>query len=415
MIQSTEKLPSEDTEKDLNIVIKIGGSCLRDGKTVGNIVEKIKKITEQGIIPIIVVSAMRGMTDSLFELITNSHKHHDPRTIDTLVSEGEQLSAKIISSALKSAGIKARAVLPSKGIFPIVTDENYGNARILIEETERNIRDILIPLIDDGIIPVVPGFIGVSKNGSITTIGRGGSDTTAIMIGKILKTKEVILLKDVPGILSGDPKVVDSPSVIPVASMKEIFNLGLRGGKVVSPEALIHKDDTDLRIVYFDSEDILEGGTRITGIKEKDTIIEIKENISLITVIGRDRVNIPEIIMQISRIMSEKNIEYFPLYISDHAVTLYIDTGCLQDVLKQIHEIVVENEHLISVTSLSGIICVRITFYDIFTGMKKIKEAWDLLMKKRVKIIDLSINLPEACIYIQGNKNRIMRIVEENL
>lgn len=168
--------------------------------------------------------------------------HLDARAQDLLVSRGER-----VSSALLTAAIGPRAVLADPTDF-IVTDQAYGNAAPELAATARLTRSRLTPLLKRGHVPVVPGFIGRAPDGSVTTLGRGGTDLTATLIGRSLKAREVVFWKDVPGILTADPRRVPDARVIPHLHHREAAEVAHYGAKVLHPRALIPVTGTRLTL-----------------------------------------------------------------------------------------------------------------------------------------------------------------------
>src|SRR5881296_2839770 len=143
-----------------------------------------------------------------------------PRTTDYLVARGEQLSARIVAAAV------------------IQTDGTFGNASPDRARTERSARHVLRPLLARGVVPVVPGFLGAAPDGQVATLGRGGSDLTATLLARVLGAREVSLWKDVPGVLTADPRTVPDARVIPQLHVREAAELAFYGAKVLHPRAL---------------------------------------------------------------------------------------------------------------------------------------------------------------------------------
>ncbi len=135
-----------------------------------------------------------------------------PRTRDFLVARGERLSARLVTAALVAAGVKTRYV---DAIDVVKTDADFGNASPDLERTDAALRKALRPLLKQGVTPVVPGFIGGTPGGEVITLGRGGSDLTATLVGRALRALRVNLWKDVPGLLTADPRVVPDARVVP--------------------------------------------------------------------------------------------------------------------------------------------------------------------------------------------------------
>jgi bifunctional aspartokinase / homoserine dehydrogenase 1 len=159
-----------------------------------------------------------------------------PRTTDYIVSRGERLSATLVAAALEAGGTRARYVEATDLIH---TDAAFGRASPDYARTDRSVQRALLPLLERGIVPVVPGFIGSTPGGELATLGRGGSDLTATLLGRALGAKRVSLWKDVPGLLTADPRVVPDARVIPQLHAREAAELAYYGAKVLHPRALI--------------------------------------------------------------------------------------------------------------------------------------------------------------------------------
>ncbi|HVD34062.1 MAG TPA: aspartate kinase, partial [Gemmatimonadales bacterium] len=271
-------------------VHKFGGASLADSPAVCHAVEIIGSYRPEP--TVVVVSAMAGVTDALLEvgrqagdgdertvasLIAQLRSRHaevarallpagraraemlayvaevfqelealaqglrlvrelTPRTNDYLVSRGERLSARLFAAALEQAGAKARYV---DAADVIQTDGVFGQASPDFPRTDRNAQRILQPIIARGAIPVVPGFLGAAPTGDVTTLGRGGSDLTATLLARALGAARVLLWKDVPGLLTADPRVVPDARVIPQLHAREAAELAYYGAKVLHPRALI--------------------------------------------------------------------------------------------------------------------------------------------------------------------------------
>jgi aspartokinase/homoserine dehydrogenase 1 len=162
--------------------------------------------------------------------------HLAPRASDRLVSRGERLSARVLAASLAHAGKRAVYV---DALDVVVTDGQHGGAAPLVQETSRNARTLISPLLARRTIVVIPGFIGRAPDGSVTTLGRGGTDLTATLLGRALSARKVVLWKDVPGILTADPRVVSDARLIPQLHHREAAEVAHYGAKVLHPRALI--------------------------------------------------------------------------------------------------------------------------------------------------------------------------------
>ncbi len=230
-------------------ILKIGGSCISSFKDVGDIISKIAKRIIDGEHFVLVVSALKGTTDKLLEeaRIKDIAK---PEDLDNYLAKGEIESSRLVFEQLLSEGISVALVEPYSESWPIVTDDCYGSANPIISETRERVDQTLVPLINRGVTPIICGFIGKTKDGKLTTLGRGGSDLTAVLLGRVLEAKEVILIKDVDGLYTSDPKKADDARPLSLVSAEEALRMAEQGAKVIQPKALrIKTKELSLRIV----------------------------------------------------------------------------------------------------------------------------------------------------------------------
>ena len=159
-----------------------------------------------------------------------------PSALDALLARGEEIAARVFAAGLAAAGRPAVFVNP---LDFIATDGRFGAASPRLAETDRRVRKVLGPLLARRIVPVVPGFVGAGPDGRVVTLGRGGSDLTATLLARALSARAVFLWKDVPGMLTADPRVVPDARVIPQLNVREAAELAYYGAKVLHPRALI--------------------------------------------------------------------------------------------------------------------------------------------------------------------------------
>jgi aspartokinase/homoserine dehydrogenase 1 len=188
--------------------------------------------------------------------------HLTPRVRDVLVSRGERLSAAVLAAAIAGAGRKSAMVDAADFVR---TDDRHGAAAPMVAETTREARKVLRPMIARGIVAVVPGFTGRAPDRSVTTLGRGGSDLTATLLGRALGAKQVVLWKDVPGILTADPRLVPDARLIPALHHQEAAEVAHYGAKVLHPRALIPIAGTRISLVVRSFVEPDRSGTEISG------------------------------------------------------------------------------------------------------------------------------------------------------
>ncbi|AKA69895.1 aspartate kinase [Clostridium scatologenes] len=221
----------------MNILVqKFGGTSVSTHERRLMVVDKILKAKEEGFSPVVIVSAMgrKGQpyaTDTLLSLIGEEFKNSNKLAADLLMSCGEIISTVVMSEELNKKNLQA--VPLTGGQAGIITSDNYNDASVLRVDT-----DNIMNVIKEGKIPVVAGFQGRSEKGFITTLGRGGSDVTASLLGVALKAKEVQIYTDVDGIMTADPRIVSDALLIEKIGYNEVFQFADQGAKVIHPRAV---------------------------------------------------------------------------------------------------------------------------------------------------------------------------------
>lgn len=219
------------------IVQKYGGTSLRNLNTNSKVLINIKNCLDEGNRLVVVVSAIgrKGepyATDSLIDILMDINKHIDPKKKDLIMSCGEIIACTKLSHLLDSVGISS---VPLTGFQAgILTNREFTFAKILDIDIST-----ITKLLDNNIVVVVAGFQGITKENEITTLGRGGSDTTAVALGGFLEAQRVDIFTDVPGIALQDPKLVPDTEYIDNISYEDMYKLALDGAKVIHPEAVL--------------------------------------------------------------------------------------------------------------------------------------------------------------------------------
>jgi aspartate kinase len=270
------------------IVMKFGGTSVGTPERIGALAGLVAARTAER--PLVVVSAFSGITDSLVQgarmalerdasctrLVSAAYERHrnavqalvpegadreklaahvdnviaelralysgiyslgelTPRSLDAVAGMGERLAFEIVAAALRARGLPARAVDARR---VIVTDETFGRARPLLDETTAAARVHVQPLLDGGEVPVMPGFIGATPQGVTTTLGRGGSDWSASLLGAVLGADEIQIWTDVDGMMTADPRIIPAARTLPVVSFEEAAELAYFGARVLHPATI---------------------------------------------------------------------------------------------------------------------------------------------------------------------------------
>ena len=212
------------------IVLKFGGTSVGTTERISAVADIIKTACSEAS-PVVVVSAMSGETNRLIDLALSFGAEPNKREFDALVSTGEQVSASLVSIALNQLGLKAKSL--SAAQFGMKTTSNFSRAKILELD-----KDIIFKTIEDGYIPIITGFQGVTSEGDITTMGRGGSDTTAVAIAAAIKSKRCDIYTDVDGIYTTDPRIVPNAKKLDSINIEEMLELAGQGAKVMQIRAV---------------------------------------------------------------------------------------------------------------------------------------------------------------------------------
>jgi len=295
------------------LAIKFGGTSVGTIEKIKKVANIIKKRHNEGNEIIVIVSAMSGVTS---ELVKKSHlinKNFDNKELDVLLSSGEQVSSSLLSGAIIGLGIKARSWLAWQ--IPILTNDNHNASQIMKIKT-----DEILNFISTGGVAVVAGFQGISPENRVTTLGRGGSDLSAVAIAKFFKTDSCEIYTDVDGVLTTDPSINNKAKKIDKISYEEMLEMASLGAKVMQPSAvqasMIENIPVHVRSTFSE-----KNGTKIVSENEIDykkvvTAVAYSKNdakVSLVGVVdkpgvaadifeplGRDNINIDMVIQNTS-------------------------------------------------------------------------------------------------------------------
>ena len=227
------------------IVQKYGGTSVGSPERILGVAQRVKGYVEKGDKVVVVVSAMSGETNRLVALgeeVWGSQFNH--RELDVLYSSGEQVSVALVSLALEKVGVTAKSFLADQ--IPLRTDGEFGKARI-VEIESKSLKEAIA----DGIVPVVAGFQGVTANSLITTLGRGGSDTSAVAVAAALDADECEICTDVDGVYTADPRIIKKANRLDQITFEEMLELASLGSKVLHPRSveLAGRHKVPLRVV----------------------------------------------------------------------------------------------------------------------------------------------------------------------
>lgn len=400
------------------IVMKFGGTSVATGKNIRHVANLIANYVGQGFRVVTVVSALNGTTDKLIETaeqakkgnsdyiqearqkifekhltatreaIKNKHIQEEveqilkttinelekvltgiiyvgeltPKSRDYVISFGERLSAPIVCGALRD--LKLDAQYYTGGEVGIMTDSNFGEALPLMNVTKHQVKEKIEPLLEKGVVPVVAGYIAATQDGITTTLGRGGSDYTATIIGAALAADEVWIWTDVDGLMTSDPKIIPSAKMLPELSFQEAIEMAIFGAKAMHPRALQPAVEENIPVRIRNVFNPENPGTLIMKeqrIKQGDVVksIAVIRDVAMINVSGAGMVGAPGSYAKIFEVFGKNNINIMMISIaaSEANISFAIRRSLLEKAVSTL-EIAFLGRGLISEVTSEDDVCV---------------------------------------------------------
>ncbi len=344
-------------------VMKFGGTSIGDAERIKGVVRIVSDGAHTGRV-VVVVSAVSGVTDMLImaaqraaekqtfealQFVLNVQKRHaeivealqlgdekstmhsevqalvgelqnfiqsvsilgevTPRTLDYISGIGERLSCRLVSAALRGAGCRSEAVEATRFL---VTDDTFGNAFPLMLWTEERAKAVLGPMLENGTVPVVTGFIGATEDGFTTTLGRGGSDYSASIVGSVLGANQIIIWTDVDGVMTANPRVVAEARTLPQISYLEAAELSYFGAKVLHPKTIAPAVERRIP-VYIRNSFHPEGPGTLIGPDSQEGAGPVRaitsiSKLALLTVQGKGMIGLPGVAARLFSTVAHENI-----------------------------------------------------------------------------------------------------------
>lgn len=319
------------------IVIKFGGSSVADNEKLQMVAHKIIKLYENENKIIVVVSAQGKTTDKLIKEAEELALKPEKREMDALLSVGEQISASKLAILLNYLGYRSISLTGWQA--GIHTDEVNQNAKIEYINTQRIEEEL-----EDGNIVIITGFQGINKNNDITTLGRGGSDTTAVALAAELKAKQCYIYSDVDGIYTADPNKVSNAKKLEKISYEEMLALSSEGAKVLHDRCIEVGGKNNIPIITgstFNNNPgtVISDKLEATGVKSI-----VKKDVSRISIIGFGISVKDKIINKILDIANKNNLEIFNIDISRTKISVVFKELIKDDIFDELHKELVDNK-----------------------------------------------------------------------
>lgn len=346
------------------LVVKFGGSSLTDSESISKAVGAIRSEVGKGNRLAVVVSAMGRTTDHLLETARKATGGvADPKDLDDILSMGERTSARILNVALTSSGLKSRYFDPKDDDWPIITNNSFGNASPILDVCDERIKEYVRPLLEKGFVTVVPGFVGRTKDGAITTTGRGGSDTTAFVLARSLNANQVVLVTDVQGIMTADPKLVRNPIKLREVDAETLAGMADSGRKFVHKKALKFKDHRiDVKVIGYMNGRLDADGTLIKGAFPPELGVDLAYQgpVEAITIVGKGISEQPSLIHAISETVKKLGATTIGMSINYDSLVVYLPEDHSHELLDAIHGVVVSNKETVAMSVRKGLALLKV-------------------------------------------------------
>ena len=402
------------------IVVKFGGSSLADHERLSRAVSAVVNEAKRGTRIAVVVSAIGKTTDVLLNTAKNSSNGKlEKHELDDILSMGERTSVRIFSAALRTNGVESRYFDPLDEDWPIITDASFSNANPLREECEKRVKEFVLPIVEKGIVPVIAGFVGRTLTGKITTLGRGGSDTTAFLLAEALKADEVVLVTDADGIMSGDPKVIANPRRLAEIDVNTLVGLADSGAKFIHSKALKYKPQSvDVRVINSTHGDLTKEGTVITGSLATELDVEVAHPLPIaeITIVGRKISENPKIIEDMVT-KARSHSQLLGLSMNTDSAILYVSAEKGIDALfNDIHKTITENAETKAMAVKKDLVFLKIRGVGLEETHGIIGKISEVLRVNNINIAGILTITSSILLFVDWNeREKALELIRKSL
>ena len=386
------------------VVVKFGGTSVGDGSRIKKAAQSVVNEYMKGSQVVVVVSAVNKTTDELIGLsneaiggsLTDKQKAE-------IMAMGELTSARLFSATIESLGVKSEFIDPYNELWPIMTDSNSLEAKIDLNTTLKK-TDGIKQLVNQGVIPVICGFLGKGPSGEITTLGRGGSDITAFLMGHCLDANEVVIVTDVDGVMSTDPNKIEDAELLDTISVEELRDLATHGAQVLHPHALKYKDPLiSAKIINFEHGDISAKGTRIVGPFEGEMLKCVtlyKDPISLIAIVGEAMLKKVGLMAKLTASLADENINIYGISAGQNSITVFVDKTDSNKAYHLLHQLVIDVDVLSSLSLGRDTAMITFVSPDIIETPGIISDITEPLRKNNINILEITSSQTAVVLFV---------------
>lgn len=314
------------------IVMKFGGSSVADNEKLKLVADKIINMYNKNNNIVVILSAQGKTTDKLIQEALELSKNTKDREMDMLLSCGEQISIAKLSILLNEMGYKSISLTGWQA--GILTNNTNQNAIIKNIDTTRILQEI-----EERKIVIIAGFQGFNEKLDITTLGRGGSDTSAVAVAAAIKAKECYIFSDVDGVYTADPNKIENAKKLTALSYNEMMEISSEGAKVLHNRCAEIGDKFKIPIITKSTFNN-KAGTIITDIIEENTVKSVvKKDVSRISIVGNGIIRNVEFIKKVINIINENKLEMLEFNVSESKISIIFKDLQSEEILKEIHKI----------------------------------------------------------------------------
>ena len=322
------------------IVQKFGGSSVKDKESLENVISKIKVEKEKGSKVVVVVSAQGKTTDGLIAKAKEYTSNTYNKEMDLLLSTGEIITVSLLTMMLKDIGYEVVGLNGSQA--GIITDSNYSYAKIKMV-----LKENILKHLESNDVVVVAGFQGIDKFGNITTLGRGGSDLSAVAIAAALNAKRCEIYTDVDGVYSADPNSVKNAELLKSVSYNEMLEAASSGAKVLHNRAVSMAKKYKLKVLVKNTKNNTRGTEIVDDIHINETkkprILAVDKDLIKITLVGEELTSNPNVISELYKIAKEENIAFSDINFSETKISIIVKRDVSEMLIDKIHKSMIEN------------------------------------------------------------------------
>jgi len=397
-------------------VIKYGGTSLATPAHFDRAARAISSLVDLGEQIAVVVSAMEDQTDQLIaELREASRGHADYRTQVEFLCLGEEKSVLMMAAALQAQKVTAKSFLPRLSqTWPIVVDSDdvslvapvktneERDFTVRTQKTANRFSRNVLPLLRLGQVPVIAGFTALSSRDELITFGRGGSDVTAVIVASFIDADEVVLVTDVAGVMSADPRLAENPRLLENISLEDAHALASAGIQVIHPRSLKFKPaNLRLRVVDFNAqEELTRSGTTIEGASQP-MLFRNESQLAVVSVIGAGWGNRPGLMARLMGPLADEGIPVCATSACSHSVSFYLDEKLAERAHHALHEMVLaEPETFTGISLRGGIGELRVRLGEVADTREVLADIAQFLAHRRITVVEMMTSLADISIYV---------------